>query len=400
MSDSRPSIRDTIKHGRFTTRDLGVVPEKQRRDSSSTIDSGTFTPGFEKHVAREGDVLLMPLDLGIDGVEPDCYLAATPSIITYTVGRGYSTVRMDEIDLPYRDLPTIEEMPSPTDVHFEAPHDPFGYPVISPPPNFQPIQSSYYENQHYADAPASLNTQMLSHSEVEQQPQPMNSERHNDMENRGVAASPQWSVNSPTRSVNTRPRPPQQGSPESNEKLGLATGVSAWPLTDDVNSTVRPSQNAPPYSPRSDFSPGTTTLQNTPNWKELQDFKSRFSWYDAEDMRRSWLQRWFHDWWLLETTCLFLSAAFMAVIGVLGWRYNGTEMPQAWAFGITLNALVAILAAFSRVSLLFPAAEALGQIQWYFSSKDAQRREDFEISEEARRGPLGSIKLLARTKRM
>jgi hypothetical protein len=151
---------------------------------------------------------------------------------------------------------------------------------------------------------------------------------------------------------------------------------------------------APPYS-----SP-TSTIQDS---KEMQAFKSRFSWCDAEDKRRTWWQRWVHDWFLLELVCLFLAALFIGVICVLGFYFDGSEIPEIWKFGITLNAIIAILAAFARICMFFPTAEVIGQIKWWFSNTDKghKRVEDFEISNKGgRQGPLESIKLLARTKRM
>jgi hypothetical protein len=90
----------------------------------------------------------------------------------------------------------------------------------------------------------------------------------------------------------------------------------------------------------------------------------------------------------------------MVVILVLGLKFNGTEIPQEWAGGITLNAMISVLAALSRISLFFPTAEVLGQIKWYLSNRNPQKIEDFEINHGRRDGPMESIKLLARTKRM
>jgi hypothetical protein len=180
----------------------------------------------------------------------------------------------------------------------------------------------------------------------------------------------------------------------------MTTGSAPWPLQEATNRTSRVSVEELIHSPYSDFSGGASTLQNSPGSKEFNELKSRFSWADMDEAHRSWFQRWLHDGWLLELTCLCLSAAFMAVICVLGLRFNGTEIPQAWAFGITLNAMISILAAFSRICLFFPTAEILGQIKWYLSNRDPKKIEDFEINHGRRDGPMESIKLLARTKRM
>jgi hypothetical protein len=412
MPGSRPSIRDIIKNKQFTTRDLNAIPEgKRMHDSSSTIDSELSDPSsmalpFEsnRHVAREGDVMLMPLDLGIEELEPDLYLTGTPSIITYTVSRGYSSVRMEEIDLPRGRLPTIEEHAASIDAHAESLRNRNGLPFITPPPNFTPVHETHSESQNYSDVlSSSEQTQYVPHmSPALQSPQSIHSLSLNGIDETKsrtrASSSSAWSLSSPA--ANTPPLPSQGISHPSNEKHGMTSGSAPWPLQEATNRTPRMSIEELMHSPHSNFSGGASTLQNSPNLKEFNELKSRFSWADMDEAHRSWFQRWLHDGMLLELTCLCLSAAFMAAICVLGLRFNGTEIPQTWAFGITLNAVISILAAFSRICLFFPTAEVLGQIKWYLSNRDPKKTEDFEINHGRRDGPTDSIKLLARTKRL
>lgn len=401
MPGTRPSIRDIIKNGQFTTRDLGVVAEeKVRPNSSSTIDSEPsdesimefpLPPG--RH-PREGDVMLMPLDLGIENLEPDLYLTGTPSIITYTVNRGFSSVRMEEISLPRGRLPTIQEDPAAGDADAESLHDSNGFAAVTPPPNFASLHETRDESQNDPDALSSPQTRQIHYAApVLQSPQSAQSFfSYGEVDGR-TEISP-WSPNDPIAGMQS------VTSPGTNypfdEKHVMMTGSAPWPLQGATNRTHRASDEELIYSPYSDVS----TLQNSPASREFNDLKSRFSWADADEAHRSWFQRWLHDGWLLELTCLCLSAAFMAVIVVLGLKFNGQEIPQTWAFGITLNAMISILAAFSRICLFFPTAEVLGQIKWYLSSKNARKIEDFEINHGRRDGPMESIKLLARTKRM
>ena len=386
MPEGRPSIRDIIKNGQFTTRDLGAIPEdKERPDSSTTISSD-----FSEHSAREGDVILMPLDLGIQDLEPDLYLTGTPSIVTYTVGRGYSSVRMREINLPHRRLPRIEEDVSAVDFDEDTHQEKNGMPFIAPPPDFVPVYPEDHGNAGDLSSPTHTDATYVQSPRT---PHETNANGLHDAE--GRSPSSRWPLNSPNANM-----PPQYSlnSPQSpDERYGMATGGVSWPQQRVTRRTQSGNIEQQVLSPYSDMFGGASTLQNSPASNEFGDLKSRFSWADFDDAKRKhWFQRWLHDGWLLELACLFFGAAFMVAICLLGWRFDGEEIPEAWPFGVSLNAIIAILAAFARISLFFPTAEVLGQLKWYLSNRHA-KVEDLEITGD---GPLESIKLLARTKRM
>ena len=90
-------------------------------------------------------------------------------------------------------------------------------------------------------------------------------------------------------------------------------------------------------------------------------------------------------------------SAILAVLLVLRKNRIGR-----WPFddiGLTLNAYVSILSRISSAALLLPTSEALGQLKWsWFLQKESKRMWDFEIFDNASRGPWGSILLLIRTK--
>lgn len=101
--------------------------------------------------------------------------------------------------------------------------------------------------------------------------------------------------------------------------------------------------------------------------------------------------------WLLEIISWWISAICMAtIIGVLTHYRNG-KIPD-WPGVLTLNALIAILSKISGAALILPVSEALGQLKWSWFQGDSKKMWDFEIFDNASRGPWGSILLLIRTK--
>ncbi|EAT86306.2 hypothetical protein SNOG_06475 [Parastagonospora nodorum SN15] len=67
--------------------------------------------------------------------------------------------------------------------------------------------------------------------------------------------------------------------------------------------------------------------------------------------------------------------------------------------GLTLNAFVSILSRIAGAALLLPVAEALGQLKWiWFIRGDSKKMWDFEMFDNASRGPWGALLLLIHTK--
>lgn len=101
--------------------------------------------------------------------------------------------------------------------------------------------------------------------------------------------------------------------------------------------------------------------------------------------------------WLLEIISWIISASCMgAVIGVMIF-HRDKPLPR-WPLGLTLNAYIAILSKVSGAALLLPTSEALGQLKWSWFQRHSKKMWDFEIFDNASRGPWGSLLLLIRTK--
>ncbi|RDW82538.1 hypothetical protein BP6252_03650 [Coleophoma cylindrospora] len=108
------------------------------------------------------------------------------------------------------------------------------------------------------------------------------------------------------------------------------------------------------------------------------------------------------NWWLYELLAMFLSVASLITVIALLMHYNG-KPTQQWAYGITLNGVVAALATVTRTALMIPTATALSQSKWLWFTSDKnligpKRLQDLETFDSASRGSLGSFRLLWRLK--
>jgi hypothetical protein len=66
---------------------------------------------------------------------------------------------------------------------------------------------------------------------------------------------------------------------------------------------------------------------------------------------------------------------------------------------ITLNTFVALFVTLARFAFMTPVVEGLGQLKWMlFMGGDSRPLVDFEMLDEASRGPWGSLVILVRHK--
>lgn len=111
---------------------------------------------------------------------------------------------------------------------------------------------------------------------------------------------------------------------------------------------------------------------------------------------REKITRYIIEWWLLELISWFIGAFSVAALVIVLRHFDGQAITHS-DFGLTLNALISLLAGFTRASLLIPTYGALGQLKWNWFRGESKLMVDFEIFDSASRGPLGSIFLLFRT---
>lgn len=102
--------------------------------------------------------------------------------------------------------------------------------------------------------------------------------------------------------------------------------------------------------------------------------------------------------WLLETVSLSISAICMVLI-VAVLIYLKDRPLNKWPLESSGVTIVATLSRISSAALLLPVYEALGQLKWsWFFEDQSKKIWDFEIFDNASRGPWGSFQLLIRTK--
>jgi hypothetical protein len=99
------------------------------------------------------------------------------------------------------------------------------------------------------------------------------------------------------------------------------------------------------------------------------------------------------DNWLVEIVCVIMGSACIAALCLVLQHYNGKATPQfgsAFGSSLTLNTLVAIIAALAKLLLLFPVAECIGQLRWIWFSRGYRQLGDFATWDYAARGSVWS----------
>jgi len=99
------------------------------------------------------------------------------------------------------------------------------------------------------------------------------------------------------------------------------------------------------------------------------------------------------DNWFVEIAYVAMGSACIAALCLVLRHYNGKATPhfgEAFGSSLTLNTLVAIIAAAAKLLLLFPVAECVGQLRWIWFSHDYRQLGDFATWEYAARGSVWS----------
>jgi hypothetical protein len=105
--------------------------------------------------------------------------------------------------------------------------------------------------------------------------------------------------------------------------------------------------------------------------------------------------------WLLEIiSWIFSLACMVAIVAVLA-SLQDQKLTKWWIAektGLTLNAYISVLSKMAGAALILPVSEALGQLKWSWFLNHSKQMWDYEIFDNASRGPWGSLLLLIRTK--
>ncbi|KAI0509150.1 hypothetical protein F5B22DRAFT_649197 [Xylaria bambusicola] len=97
--------------------------------------------------------------------------------------------------------------------------------------------------------------------------------------------------------------------------------------------------------------------------------------------------------WIPEIISVVIAfGAVGSMIGVLA-KFNGHALPE-WPYYITLNALIAVLAAVTASAMNMSLQNSMSQLKWVRFKKSRTRLSDMEVYDEASRGIWGAMKLL------
>ncbi|CAG8144339.1 unnamed protein product [Penicillium salamii] len=122
----------------------------------------------------------------------------------------------------------------------------------------------------------------------------------------------------------------------------------------------------------------------TTQWTKLVVPKSR--------SHKSWNDRCLDTWTLEVLAAVFSVSCFVAICAILG-GYDGKARPDLH-FGLSLNAIISVLATGCKSSLMFTIGEALSQAKWVRFRNSSTPLVDMQTFDSASRGPLGAMMML------
>jgi hypothetical protein len=93
---------------------------------------------------------------------------------------------------------------------------------------------------------------------------------------------------------------------------------------------------------------------------------------------------------------MFSLMCFTGIVASL-MVYDKNPAP-GFSFGHTLNAIISLLAAASKFSLIFVIAECIGQLKWlwFYESDQKRQLDDMQLFDDASRGRMGSMSIIWR----
>jgi hypothetical protein len=101
----------------------------------------------------------------------------------------------------------------------------------------------------------------------------------------------------------------------------------------------------------------------------------------------------FVNLWKFEVLSMVCSVgALLAIIAVL-FAYDGKSMTR-WNAWLRPNTVVSALSTLAKSSMLMVVGQGLGQLKWQHFERRPRRLLDFDVFENASRGPWGSLRLL------
>jgi hypothetical protein len=101
--------------------------------------------------------------------------------------------------------------------------------------------------------------------------------------------------------------------------------------------------------------------------------------------------------WTLEIICVIISIICFCALAIVFKYYDGKPL-SVWTFYFSMNTVASILGTVGKSTLLLAVSAAIGQGKWLWFQDRERNLIEFDTFDEASRGPLGSLKLLWRTR--
>ena len=103
---------------------------------------------------------------------------------------------------------------------------------------------------------------------------------------------------------------------------------------------------------------------------------------------RGQLVRWTTDNWVWEFGSWTFSTILLMGVALTLLVHDNQPLPD-WPLGITIYALISLLSTFATSALIVVVTSIIGQGRWFQFAAKQHRLSDFEMYDEASRGPLG-----------
>jgi hypothetical protein len=101
--------------------------------------------------------------------------------------------------------------------------------------------------------------------------------------------------------------------------------------------------------------------------------------------------------WIWEFAAAVVSLGCLAAAIVVLAIYDDKSLTSwSFIFHANLNTVIAILSTLSRTALLVPVASCISQLKWIHLASSPRSLRDFQIFDDASRGPWGALELIWR----
>ena len=114
---------------------------------------------------------------------------------------------------------------------------------------------------------------------------------------------------------------------------------------------------------------------------------------EKEHRQVSILQCMLRDTWIYELVAMCISVSCLIAIGAVLKAYDGGVSPQL-QYGLTLNAIISILATSTKAGLVYVVASSISQLNWCWVQQRARPLKHLQTYDDASRGFSGAFTML------